>query len=340
MANNTGNKAYDFNSGGLLVFLYKWRKPLIIISLFGAIVSAIVSLIIPNKYESKVVLFPASINSISKALISENNIKADVLEFGEEEQAEQLLQILHSDEIRDRVITKFNLLEHYDIEKDDEFKMTKLHKKYKGNVTFKRTEFMSVEINVLDESPDTAALMANFIANHLDSVKNRMRYQIAYPAYKIVEEQYLNLQSEIQELEDSLTKLRKMGINDYESQAEVFNQQLAIALSKNNSQGVKLLEDKLKVLETYGGAYVGIRDYLDYLRKQLSHVKSKYNEAKIDAEKQLEHKFVVNWASPAEKKSYPIRWLIVAVSTLSTFMLTFFILLIKESFREIKFESE
>ena len=199
MANNTGNKAYDFNSGGLLVFLYKWRKPLIIISTVGAIVSAIVSLIIPNKYESKVILFPASINSISKALISENNIKADVLEFGEEEQAEQLLQILHSDEIRDRVITKFNLLEHYDIEKDDKFKMTKLHKQYKGNVTFKRTEFMSVEINVLDESPDTAALMANFIANHLDSVKNRMRYQIAYPAYKIVEEQYLNLQAEIQE---------------------------------------------------------------------------------------------------------------------------------------------
>jgi len=41
----------------------------------------------------------------------------------------------------------------------------------------------------------------------------------------------------------------------------------------------------------------------------------------VDATQSLPQKFVVNTAYPAEEKSYPIRWLIVLFTMLSTFML-------------------
>ena len=74
----------------------------------------------------------------------------------------------------------------------------------------------------------------------------------------------------------------------------------------------------------YGGASYAINERLDNDRLQLSLVKSKYEEAKMDATQDIPHKFVVTSAFQAERKSYPIRWIIVVVTVLSTFLLLIF----------------
>jgi hypothetical protein len=63
---------------------------------------------------------------------------------------------------------------------------------------------------------------------------------------------------------------------------------------------------------------------LDNDRLQLSLVKSKYEEAKMDATQDIPRKFVVTSAFQAERKSYPVRWIIVVVTVLSTFLLLLF----------------
>jgi len=323
------------NSESLLSFLMKKKKSLLIVASIAIIVSAIASLFIQNKYESKVILFPTTTSSISKALLSEHNTnKEDILKFGEEEEVEQMLQILHSDEIRNKIIEKYNLLNHYDIDKDDQYKRTKLQDEYESNVTFSKTKFMSVEIEVLDHSADTAALIANDISAYIDTVKNRMRREIAVQAFIIVEGKYNDQKDYIKTLEDSLTVLRKLGVIDYESQAERITEQLSIAILQGKSNAVKQLEAKLDILSEYGGAYVSIRDQLEYEKKQLTNIHAKYEEAKVDAENNLQHKFVVNHVFPAEKKTYPIRWLIVLVSTISALLLATFVLLIIEKFKK------
>jgi len=320
---------YYFNQIGLIQHLIKWKKPLLIIATVTAIVSIIVSLFIQDKYQSSVILYPTTTSSISKALISENYAgKEDILEFGDIEQAEQLIQILNSDEIRDGIINKYNLIEHYCIDPEDEYIYTKLNKRYKDNISFKLTKYMAVEIKVLDYNADTAALIANEIAMLLDTVKNRMRKDIAVDALRIVETEYFYQKDYVQKLEDSLTTLRQYGVIDYESQAERITEQMAIAILQGKQSAVKALEEKLAVLSKYGGAYVSIRDQLEYEKKQLTFIHAKYQEAKVDAENNLQHKFIVNRAFPAEKPIYPIRWLIVVVSVLSVSILSFFTLLL------------
>ncbi|PKP22195.1 MAG: hypothetical protein CVU06_09625, partial [Bacteroidetes bacterium HGW-Bacteroidetes-22] len=90
---------------------------------------------------------------------------------------------------------------------------------------------------------------------------------------------------------------------------------------KANKAGIKALEDKLHILALYGGAYVSLRNQLEHEKKQLSFIKARYDQAMVDATQSLPQKFVVNTAYPAEEKSYPIRWLIVLFTMLSTFML-------------------
>lgn len=307
----------------------------------AAVLSAVFSLFIQNKYKSTVILFPTSTASISKALLAQNTSgKEDLLSFGEEEQAEQMIQILESDEIRRRVIEKYDLMRHYDIDSTDKYKYTKLMEEFEDNVSFKRTEFQSVRIDVMDTDPILAANMANDISALLDSVKNRMQTERAYKAMVIAQAEYFEMKNYIQSLEDSLNALRGMGINDYESMAERFNEYYAKALLEGNARAAEKLGEQLKILSKYGGSYVSIRDILEHEKKQLSHLRAKYQEAKVDAEQTLPHKFVVNMAVPAEKKSYPIRWLIVAVSTVSAVLLSFLLILAFESFGKVKLNSD
>lgn len=187
---------------------------------------------------------------------------------------------------------------------------------------------MSVRIEVLDRDAQMAADIANDITMLIDTTINRMQKERAQQAFKIVEREYYDLKNQIFQLEDSLRVLRELGINDYESESEVFNTAYVKAIATGNKNELKILEDKIKILSKYGGAYVSIRDFLIHEKKQLSETKEKYAEAKVDAEQNLPHKYIVNYAYKAEKETYPIKWLIALTSTSAAFILALVLLLV------------
>lgn len=333
------NQSFDFNSTNLLIFLWHWRITLIIVVGVSIFTSALFSSpwFITPKYKSSVIMFPVSTNSISKALISANSGgKQDIMEFGAEEQAEQMLQILYSSKIKQRVIKKFDLFKHYDIKEDSKTKMTDLYKEFDENITFKRTEFMAVEVTVLDKDPQMAADIANDISDLVDTVKNEIQKERAIEGFKIIEKEYAGLLKEMKTNEDSLNKIRALGITNYDLQSERFNEQYAIALSKGNHKGAQLVKEQLDILSKYGGAFVSLSQLFESQVKQLAELKAKYNEAKVDAEQNLPQKFMVDRAYKAEKKSSPVRWLIVVVSSFSTFILALLTIIIIQTIRSYK----
>jgi uncharacterized protein involved in exopolysaccharide biosynthesis len=329
----------DFTSLNILYFIYKWRKQLVIVGLSAAIISGIVALTIRNKYKSTVVLFPATTNSISKSLLNDNYVKEDVLQFGEEEQAEQMLQILNSDALRGRIIQKYNLMRHYEIDPSDKFARTKLSDEFESNVSFKRTEFMSVKIDVLDWNADTAALIANDIAALYDSTKLNIQRSRSMAALKIVEQEYFARLKEIQEITDSIKSINEKGLFggdvsggllDDESQSEPIKQH---AIRFNTS---KSSEEKLNVMAKYGSTLMELQNKIKLFQKQLIIIKTKYEQSKVDAEQELPQKFIVSNAYPSEKKSYPVRWLIVVISTLSSLLLAIISILLIENIKQFK----
>ncbi|MCK9219001.1 MAG: hypothetical protein PHF97_09590 [Bacteroidales bacterium] len=326
-------KGEDFDSSNIVIFLYKWRKPLFIvllIALFGSWFFSLPWFITP-KYKSTVIMFPASSSSISRSLLTEQSTKGqDITAFGEDNQAEQLLQILNSNKIRNRVMTKFNLMKHYDIDSTSKFKYSDLFKEYDNNITFRRTEFMAVQISVYDTDPQMAADIANTIASLLDSVKNDMMRQRSVKGFKVVEAEYNSLKSEVETIVDSIITLGSLGVNDVDYQSQVLNQQYAIALMNGNKTAQAALQKKLDVLGKYGGIYMSLKNSLEFKTEQLTLLQSKYKEAKVDAEESLPQKFVVSDAFKAEKKSYPVRWLIVLVSTFSSLFLAIIVIMVMD----------
>ncbi|MFT6198520.1 MAG: capsule polysaccharide export protein KpsE/RkpR [Vicingaceae bacterium] len=295
-----------------------------------AFISAIIfSLLIEDKYESSVILFPSTTTSISRALLNDENYKEkDFLEFGEEEEAEQLIQLLNSDTIRNYIIQKFNLMSHYDINPHEEYRQTQLFNEYKGNIDFYRTKFMSVKIEVLDTDKEYAANIANEITKKVDEVRNNILQKAAKQGFVIVEKEYNNLVAEINRMEDTLNQIRAKGVQDYETQVEVLSNQYGAALVKGNNAAAKALQNKLDTLSKYGGKYLSLVQQMEYEREKLSDLRKVYSEARVNAESTIDQTFIVNRAYPAEKASYPIRWIIVVASTIATFLFTVIVLIL------------
>ncbi len=361
--------SFNFSSVSVFGFLFKWRWHIAIFVGLAAVSAIVFSTpyFIKPKFKSTVIFYPSTVNSVSKALLSKNLYDGkDPLAFGEEESAEQLIQILYSDKIRDKVISKFNLMRHYNIDSTDELKNFKLYKNYSENITFRRTEFMSVEIKVLDTDPVMAANIANEIADLLDETKNDIQKKNAEKGFQVVEAQYLSKNKLVQSLSDSLGKLRDLGIFDYALQSDNLNKQYVEALTDFVNESAKLkvykqnnladsdtliyktkariegsakvkqvLEEKLSILSKFGGASAEMSQQLTRELEELSELKMKYDQAKVDVEETLPSKFVVNSATPAEKKTYPVRWLIVAISMLGAFLFAIVILVIIENYQRI-----
>jgi hypothetical protein len=356
-------------SSSLLFLIVRWRKPLIIILIAAASGSYIFSgpFFIKPKYRSSVIFFPSATNSVSKALLEESSSeKQDILAFGEEEQAEQMLQILNSDEIRETITGKYNLLEHYEIDKNEKYPITRLHEEFKDNISFSRTEFLSVRIDVLDIDPQVAANIANDIAALLDSMKTKIQRSRAEEALSIVRKAYEAKLVLMKTKEDSLQRICELGVMDFGTQTEILNKEYALASSVYSNEKASLsfiekikdendtaiintkarilgadarlknIQSQLALLAKYGGASVSLNEELTLDREELTKIRNQFDKLSVDAVQNLTPKFIVNKAVKAEKKIYPVRWLIVLVTVTLTFILSLVILLTAEKVRELK----
>lgn len=321
----------------LLAKLYKWRKKLIIVTATAATLSIIASFVISPQYKSTAIVFPARTFSVAKLLVEQNaGNQEDYMELGDEDDAEKLLQIYNSNEIRERIANEYDLWTHWKIPRDNPYSFHYLKQKWDEMVSFKRTDYVSIRIDVLDYQSDRAAKIANSIVAYGDTIKHNMRKQVAKQAFDIVEEEYNTYLANVQELEDSLQRIREIGLIDYKSEAAAYAKAMAKAVAKGDESAKNKLQVKLDIIQKYGMAYLDLQEKLKKYRFKYPVIKGKYDEAYVNLNKQLPSKFIVDKAVRNEKKAKPVRFLIVLVSTFSAFLVAFLYLLFAERFNDFK----
>ena len=312
---NTKQTGYNFNSVDLLIYIWKKRTILIGVGLIAGIASIIISLLITPMFQSSVIMFPASNASISKDLLSQTySGRPDVHGIGGEQQAEQLLQILNSEPVSSRIIQKYNLMEHYEIRPNEKFPLTRLHKMYQSNINFHLTEYMSVEISVMDEDPEYAANIANDISDLVDTVFNSMKKERAREAFRLVEREYLESAANLKTLRDSMD-------------------QLSTQVSSNMNSSGDPTNYVVKTLLENGMHYITMSNRVRYETALVSDLNRKYMEARLEAEQSLPYKFVVEQAYPSEKKAYPKKSFIVIVSTFASLLFALIVLIVIDNIK-------
>ncbi|HPE40562.1 MAG TPA: Wzz/FepE/Etk N-terminal domain-containing protein [Bacteroidales bacterium] len=326
-------KSNEFNSFGLIRFIWKWRKLLIIISIAAAIISFGASLLIRPQFKSTSIIYAPRTNSLSKILLNEQNYneRLDIKAYAVEEETEHLIQILNSREIKDILIEKFNLVEHYGLKKDMKYWQTRLYKAMENMITIKRTQYGAISVTVSDWDSQLAARMANEIVNQLDTFKNKVERERASAAYYLLEKQLEVINQEMKRIDDSLSVLAENGVLILDRQAERITQQYAIAIAQGNIGAQQRLAKELEKFAKWGPTVQTLQNEQLNFTEYQALCKSRMLDAKMDMESNMPVKFVVEKAIPADKKSYPKKLIIMILSTLATFIVTLFTLIIIEN---------
>ena len=324
-----------FSVLGLLKFCFRYKFILSLTSILAIIISSVVALyFIPPKFKSVAVISPTTTSSISQALLIEDNpYKKDIFEFGEDESIEELMQILTSDLVRGLIIDSFNLYEHYDINPSDPLARTWINLEYQENFIFKKTNLGSIKITVFDENPEKASKMANSFLGAdegqgiIDLAYNKIRDDRARDNINICEYRQEILTQKLKEVNDSLTNLRtEHGIIYPERQIERLTEQKAISLRNNNQSGANKIQRELEVFSKYVTSHDYYKIQSLEIQEELHRIDDVVDLALIELEYPFQNFFIIDRAYPAEKKSKPIRWLIVFGSFLATLFFTIIII--------------
>ena len=321
----------NLNSEELLTFLWRKRKILIIVSITAFVLSIIGSLLMPNYYMARAVVFPTQSNSVD----FNTNSRTSVVEFGDESDAERLLQVLISPEIRDSLTIKYDLYKHYDIDTNESHSKFEFQKIYEESVVFSRTRYNSINIDVFDKDPITATKMANDIVRLVDTVMNKMIRERAIGPMWAVQHEVKMIKNEMGDYSDKLRNFNDSGVVSKDERGDLYANYL-MALKSGNKELAKEIKTKIDYSQKYGSDYDLYENLTIYFGERYSNILDANDQAKQYAQTNIQQTIRHSMAEVPDKKAKPKRSIIVIGATIASFIFAVFILLALEKIKELK----
>lgn len=266
---------------------------------------------------------------VSRAVVYPVNLTS----YSVETRTDQLLQLLESNSIRDSLIARFDLNKHYDIPAGTPGSRFLLYNEFNDRVTIGKTRYESVEIEVVDESPDTAQAIVLGMLDQVNLLARRLQREKSEEVLLIAQRSLLHERQKLDSVEAKLKDLRqKTGLLAYESQTAELTKGYMRMLTRGGGDRAKV-EDMMGKLQETGGEFRELTELSNMFRSNYDRLLSEYERAVNDVTKELTYVNVVVHPEVPDKKIYPIRWLIVLIVTASAMFLAFVLLLIRQPAR-------
>lgn len=304
------NEYLDFASA--LKIILKNKRLILGGSLLFSILVAIGSLFLDNYYLSQAKFYAINSMQLSpKAMYGE-----EVQEiYGDSKEVDRVVSVATSNAVKDYVINKYNLMEHYEIDSASPSKRSKLFKRYNSNITVDNDERGAIEVKVYDTDPIMAANIANDIVlktndQCVDNVRTTIRETM-----RIQEAVMNSTQTKVIQFQDSLTKVSlKYGI--VVSGEEGTSTMKALKGWENFMKGIDIV--------------TGLKARLTVLNEQYALALDGYNKANQTLNAKQSALNVIEGAIPSDIKSKPIRSLI----TIGSFIFCVFLLTLYVTFKD------
>jgi len=251
-----------------------------------------------------------------------------------------MLEFLKSKDIRDRIIQKYDLAKRYKIDSSYKYFQSTIIYEYSQNVIISKTPFEAVKIEVFDADPVVACNMVNDIVKFYNEKVLNTHHEKYKEVLTYTGDRLKAKQAEIDSVENILYGIRtQYGIIDYPNQSrEVARGFLRTVDGNNAAQNINTREVlKLKEnIEKYGGIYTYYNDRYFDLIAEYGKIKMDYDEALMFTNRDISYSNVISEPFPADKKSYPVRWVIVLLAAVGVFIASFVVILLMENMESIR----
>lgn len=305
----------NFNTKEIIGIVSKNKKAIILVTILAAIASTVVSYMLKPKFKSYAVVFPVNLSPSS-----------------EESNTEQLLQFFYSEEVKNRVAKKHDLYKHYEVDTAANGANSLFDLYFKSNVSISPTLYESIEIVVKDESPKMAQEIAQSMIdetnNFIMEIKRERLHEYLNNSFSAINRQSKDIDS----INYQINVLKnKYDIIDVPAQAKYLSKKLYSdkSLTDANKVTYEGLKTKYVELNKLFSVYKGQAKTLNYFIDQKDRYLFDYNS-------NISFTNVVSKPTLPDKKFFPVRWLIVTISTISVFALAaLFFILSNKSVRKV-----
>ncbi len=305
----------NFNSTFFLARRH-W-KLLLVVGLAACVLSALFSgpRFLKPRYRSQAVVYPINISTYSI-----------------ESTTDQLVQLMQSNSIRDSVVQKFNLVQHYGIDTAKAEGRAILHYLWGERVGIEKTRFESVDLQVTDEDPVLARNMAVEILHQTNLLARSIQRHQSEELLQVIRLDLVGIRHKMDSVEMRLNQLRQTnGLLDYEQQAGELTRGYMRALTSNTGKAQKdEISSRLKGLEDHGGEFLRLSTLNTLLTEDLGKKLAQERQVELDLTKALTYSSTVVHPEVPDKKIYPVRWLVVLLSTCSALLLCYILLSLRE----------
>jgi len=352
----------EFNLLDMWKILWSNSKRIVFVALAIGIVTALISLFLPDYYRANTVFYAASPDL---SLPSPLNTGSDRMQvYGNDYDIDRLISISESNELVQHLIQKFDLYTHYQIDSSEAKSKFKIKEKFLSLYEVNKTKYGAISLSVEDKDPKMASTVANEAREKIGEIAQRL---IKGSQKKTLDSYYTNISDKsanLAALNDSLRREKgKYGIIDLTSQAEVLATNKAdVDLSLYNNLGVltkmkelRLPQDSINMVQAKisglekmkkemdaqlnkfndGAALVrSLESQVGIINGQVGILKERYNQLLASYNSPFTTLHVVEEAEKPVVKSRPIRSLITVGATLLGAMIMALLLLLKYSLSE------
>jgi len=302
----------DFlNNIGISKALSKWRLHIFVISLVGGIISFGFTFLIAAEYTSSAVVYPVNLGS-----------------YSDESHTEQMIQILDSREIKDKVISEFSLLKHYAIDTSKADYISAVYGRYDKKIVISKTEFESVRINVTDKNPEIAALIADSIIKYYNQkVENLYKVKIL-EVIDIANKEVTRWTSIRDSLNEKLIVLRdSLGIQDYDIQLEAVTKGI---YRTNDKKLIAEGKEFLKILGKYGPEQKVLKNRYKQADNEVAGAIIAYNKSIKEYNKNITYTQVITKPFISHKKNNVKRFMVIFTGLMSSFIFSIVLVILLE----------
>lgn len=304
---------------GLLNILIKWKKPIGIFVVIATIASVVVSLLLPDEFESVAVFYPVNPAMTDRQMLfNEKGTDQYIDYFGSKNDINRMISIAYSASVIDYLINEYKLYDHYKIDTTKKLWQWKTKKELLSKYSCKKSELGAVEVTVVDEDKFLAAEMANKVVELIDKHSKEIIIRNKQKILALYKTKYDQKEFEVRSIADSLAEMRaKYSIQELESPDGQI-----VMVKGNDIQKVEIFK-------------IMLRRHMNAI-KDLNVITTIYEQHEATLKDDVSAVYIVESAYPAEKKSKPIRSLIVISAIFAAIFFGISGALIAEKVNEIK----
>jgi uncharacterized protein involved in exopolysaccharide biosynthesis len=228
-------------------------------------------------------------------------------QFGYDIEADRLLQLLNSEQLKDSVVKRFDLVKYFGIDTTDYTWPQALSDKYHQRIFANRTNIMSIVVEAETHDPEYSAEIVNYVVSLLSRMRQTLYKTNSKLAAEVFNAEYRAKKAVVDSLAVKIGNLRKDGQGNY----PLLNNMILTGTLQNSSPEKEILTQQFI-----------------HENNQLNDLRVKCENARNISERPIPSFYNIDQAFPIYKASYPILGFNVAVGFFGSlfFMLVAFYL--------------